>query len=147
LSDSSLESFLKTLTEKMLAALTSVALFILHVALILACAVSLQPVDRAAQVRPTPRRRQRLGSDQLTRSLAHSLPRAPLAVAAALGILGGRQIVARRPRSATCPTVPPSTFAAGRAAVPARRWWHDRELLHLWRFHPSQQSIGIAHIG
>mmetsp|Transcript_12794 Transcript_12794/g.36617 ORF Transcript_12794/g.36617 Transcript_12794/m.36617 type:complete len:213 (+) Transcript_12794:2430-3068(+) len=66
---------------------------------------------------------------------------------AALGILGGRQIVARRPRSATCPTVPPSTFAAGPAAVPARRWWHDRELLHLWRFHPSQQSIGIAHIG
>jgi len=38
------------LTEKMLAALTSVALFILHVALILACAVSLQPVDRAAQL-------------------------------------------------------------------------------------------------
>jgi hypothetical protein len=35
-----------------LSSLSSLALFILHVSFILACTVSLQPVDRAAQVRP-----------------------------------------------------------------------------------------------
>ena len=59
----------------MLASLSSLALFILHVTFILACAVSLQPVDRAAQVRPGPEivSNQRRSLPSCPRSLSRQL--------------------------------------------------------------------------